>query len=193
MEIHITKDGQQLGPFTLAQVNTALAGGELSPDDLAWHEGAPGWIMLGAVDGVVAPALRPPMPPPPPAEKMDAPVSESPWDLLHQKFPDLEPISDVPSLWEWGALGVGMWGRRDFDPDTVSYTKTQCITLMFLPVFAVEAYRVIEDEERAFLTPPALTFVGRHRLSAFARSWNWVVGLGFFMWLGWVLLGVFRK
>jgi hypothetical protein len=67
MKIHITKDGQQYGPFTLAQVNTALAGGELSPDDLAWHEGAPSWIMLGAVHGVVAPALRPPMPPPPPA------------------------------------------------------------------------------------------------------------------------------
>ena len=68
MKIHITKDGQQYGPFTLAQVNTALAGGELSPDDLAWHEGAPSWIMLGAVHGVVAPALRPPMPPPPPAD-----------------------------------------------------------------------------------------------------------------------------
>ena len=66
MKIHITKDGQQYGPFTLAQVNTALAGGELSPDDLAWHEGLTEWIILAAVDGVVAPHPSRSMPPPPP-------------------------------------------------------------------------------------------------------------------------------
>ena len=58
MEIHITKDGQQYGPYTLEEVNAQLAGGDLSPNDLAWHEGAPGWIMLAAVAGVVAPAPR---------------------------------------------------------------------------------------------------------------------------------------
>ena len=70
METHITKDGQQYGPYTLEEVNAQLAGGDLSPNDLAWHEGAPGWIMLAAVAGVVAPAPRvsgaagpPPMPP----------------------------------------------------------------------------------------------------------------------------------
>ena len=67
MEIHITKDGQQYGPYTLEEVNAQLAGGGLSPDDLAWHEGAPGWIMLSAVEGVVA---RAPERQPPPAPKL---------------------------------------------------------------------------------------------------------------------------
>ena len=70
MKIHITKDGQTYGPYTLNEVNAALAGGELSPDDLAWHEGAPGWIMLGAVDGVVTPRSTRSMPLPPPVRSV---------------------------------------------------------------------------------------------------------------------------
>jgi len=40
----------------LKAVNAYLAEGSLSPNDLAWHEGAPDWIKLGAVNGVKAPA-----------------------------------------------------------------------------------------------------------------------------------------
>ena len=38
MNIHIQRDGQQMGPYPLEQVNEYLAQGTLLPTDPAWHE-----------------------------------------------------------------------------------------------------------------------------------------------------------
>lgn len=62
MQITIVRDGQQMGPYPLEQVNTCLAQGMLIPSDLAWYEGAPGWVPLTQVPGVVVaggPAMVP--------------------------------------------------------------------------------------------------------------------------------------
>lgn len=69
-KIMVTQNGQQYGPYTLEEVNRLLASGDLSVNDLAWHEGAPGWIMLAAVAGVTAPAPKPShsKPPSPPTQ-----------------------------------------------------------------------------------------------------------------------------
>jgi uncharacterized RDD family membrane protein YckC len=66
MQIYISRNGQQLGPYTLEVVNAGLAAGSFSPDDLAWHEAATAWAPLSTVPGVT-PGVRPPPPPPPPA------------------------------------------------------------------------------------------------------------------------------
>ena len=50
--IHILRDGQQFGPYSLEEVNTFLADGSLLPSDQAWYEGAPEWIPLTEVPGV---------------------------------------------------------------------------------------------------------------------------------------------
>jgi hypothetical protein len=52
MQIHIARDGKQLGPFSLEEVNRQLAAGTLSLSDNAWYEGASGWAPLSAVPGV---------------------------------------------------------------------------------------------------------------------------------------------
>ena len=39
MSFLVSKDGQEIGPFTLDQVNSQLAGGMLDPEDLCWTEG----------------------------------------------------------------------------------------------------------------------------------------------------------
>lgn len=52
MQVHIARNGQALGPFSIEEINRQLAVGTLSPSDLAWHEGAPGWIALSTVPGV---------------------------------------------------------------------------------------------------------------------------------------------
>ena len=52
MQVHIARNGQALGPFSLEEINRQLAVGTLSPSDLAWYEGAPGWIALSTVPGV---------------------------------------------------------------------------------------------------------------------------------------------
>src|SRR5437588_709619 len=54
MQIHIARDGQKMGPFTLEEVNRQLAAGILRLSDLAWYEGAAGWAALSTVPGVGA-------------------------------------------------------------------------------------------------------------------------------------------
>jgi uncharacterized protein DUF4190/uncharacterized protein DUF4339 len=52
MQIHVARDGKQLGPFTLEEINRQLAAGTLSLSDNAWYEGAAGWAPLSTVPGV---------------------------------------------------------------------------------------------------------------------------------------------
>jgi hypothetical protein len=52
MQIHIARNGQPTGPFSLEEVNRQLAAGTLSVSDQAWYEGAAGWAPLSMVPGV---------------------------------------------------------------------------------------------------------------------------------------------
>lgn len=52
MQIHIARDGQPMGPFSLDEINRQLAAGTLSLSDQAWYEGAAGWAPLSTVPGV---------------------------------------------------------------------------------------------------------------------------------------------
>jgi hypothetical protein len=54
MQIHVARNGQKMGPFSLEEVNRQLAAGTLSLSDLAWYEGAAGWAALSTVPGVSA-------------------------------------------------------------------------------------------------------------------------------------------
>ncbi|MFN9738320.1 MAG: RDD family protein [Pseudomonadota bacterium] len=55
MQIHINRDGQNFGPYTLDEARQYLASGNLIETDLAWFEGAANWMPLSQVPGV-APA-----------------------------------------------------------------------------------------------------------------------------------------
>lgn len=57
MQIHINRAGQQLGPFSIEEVNRKLSDGTLSPTDQAWYEGAAGWAPLSGVPGVTIPSV----------------------------------------------------------------------------------------------------------------------------------------
>ncbi len=57
MQIFINRDGQQFGPFTLEQVNDALAAGQLLATDLAFYEGLQQWVPLSQVQGVILPGV----------------------------------------------------------------------------------------------------------------------------------------
>jgi hypothetical protein len=85
MQIYVGKNGQQLGPFSLEEVNRKLADGTFAGTDLAWYEGATGWAPLSSVAGIVippsaaasAPAPAPvsaPRPAPIPVQPAAAPV-----------------------------------------------------------------------------------------------------------------------
>jgi hypothetical protein len=74
MQIYVGKSGQQLGPFSLEEVNRKLADGTFAGTDLAWYEGAAGWAPLSGVPGAVIPAAAPPTPAPMPATVQPAPA-----------------------------------------------------------------------------------------------------------------------
>ena len=52
MQIFIQHNGQQTGPFTVEQVRAGLANGTYQPSDMAWHEGAAGWLPLSTIPGI---------------------------------------------------------------------------------------------------------------------------------------------
>jgi Domain of unknown function (DUF4190)/GYF domain 2 len=56
MQIHVAREGKQLGIFSLEEINRQLAAGTLSLSDQAWYEGAAGWAALSTVPGVGATA-----------------------------------------------------------------------------------------------------------------------------------------
>jgi hypothetical protein len=58
MEIYITRANEQFGPYSDEDVRRHLASGELSPDDLAWHEGLTEWQPLSRL--VCLAPIRPP-------------------------------------------------------------------------------------------------------------------------------------
>ena len=70
MDIHLSRDGQSLGPFPLEETRRRLAAGELLPTDLAWTGGQADWVPLATLPGfapvpTVAPVpLSPPRLPP---------------------------------------------------------------------------------------------------------------------------------
>jgi hypothetical protein len=77
MQIYVGKNGQQLGPFSLEEVNRKLADGTFAASDLAWYEGAAGWAPLSSVAGVVIPPAPAATPAPAPAPA-PAPVTAAP-------------------------------------------------------------------------------------------------------------------
>ena len=67
--LHISRDGQQFGPYKESTAREHLASGALKATDNAWYSGADGWKPLKEVlDGAQSPA--PTAPPPPQVSKI---------------------------------------------------------------------------------------------------------------------------
>jgi len=52
MQIHISRNGQNLGHYALDEINRGLLNGVFALSDLAWHEGLPEWGTLASIAGV---------------------------------------------------------------------------------------------------------------------------------------------
>ncbi len=53
----------------------------------------------------------------------------------------MEPVSSAPSLGSVNGIGLTMYGKRDVDASG-AYTKTRFFVIFFLPVLAIDAWRV---------------------------------------------------
>jgi hypothetical protein len=74
---------------------------------------------------------------------------------------ELEPVRKAPSLTTINAFGFKLYGKSDYDSDTESYMTTQYFVAMFLPLFPVARYRVIEEEGSTY------RFLGKGKLRPF--------------------------
>jgi hypothetical protein len=77
MTLYITKNGQQLGPYTLSQARELVANGTLLATDWAWYEGITNWIPLQQVPGFVPGSIPESTPAFPAAVTTDASASLS--------------------------------------------------------------------------------------------------------------------
>jgi hypothetical protein len=106
MQIHIARDGKQLGPFSLEEINRQLAAGTLSLSDNAWYEGAAGWMPLSSVPGVTGATSAPPPVSPAtpiaPASPVVSPVATAP---VVPRAPT-EPLA----IWSFVLSLVGLLG-----------------------------------------------------------------------------------
>lgn len=87
---------------------------------------------------------------------------------LFLRFPDLRPIEKPPSLGTFNGFGFSVYGRRDTDLETGTYVKTWCVCALFVPILALQAFRVADAQKGWY-------FLGRVPLSGLAKSWNLLV------------------
>src|SRR5262245_28042112 len=85
---------------------------------------------------------------------------------LASRFPQMRPVASPPSLESVVGTGFGLIGRRDHDPATDSIVKTRVLRLLFVPLAALDAYRVSAAPEGGWYV------LGREPLSGAARVWN---------------------
>ena len=63
MNYYLGRKGEKLGPYTLAQLQTMMAQGQVFPDDLAWGEGMPSWLPAVQVLGSAGHPIQQPVAP----------------------------------------------------------------------------------------------------------------------------------
>lgn len=88
---------------------------------------------------------------------------------LHEIFPDLIPIRRVPFLFTLNGFGTSLAGRRDFDAPTGTFVTNLVVTLLWIPVFVLAAYRVIPASGNSY------HFLGREPVSKWVRRLQWGV------------------
>ena len=98
MQIHINRDGQNYGPYSLDEARQYLASGNLIETDLAWFEGAANWMPLSQVPGITP--ARPAAPAP-----VAAPVAAARAAVASVAAPAAAPASMA------GITYAGFWRR----------------------------------------------------------------------------------
>jgi hypothetical protein len=168
MNIYIVKGGQQLGPYTIDQVNAEASAGRVTSDDLAWVEGWSNWQPLLTLRGFT-PSSPPPVPttsyPPLPPLQTSIPIptqqSSNREELLRlfvgtnygyyakmwkPEEQPLEPLwtppSDPKDSWNWAALFLG--------PTWMAYRKMYVYSLMFIAAAVVVAICAQAFDSRLF-------------------------------------------
>lgn len=93
-------------------------------------------------------------------------------------FGSLKPIGTAPSLTTINGIGFKMYGKSDLDPETNSYLTTYYFVALFIPVFPIARYRIIEVAGNRY------SFLGKAPLRKVDR---WHLGIAIVVILGGIL------
>src|SRR5262245_26471687 len=85
---------------------------------------------------------------------------------LRDRFPWMRPIDQVPTPFRVLGTGTTMIGRRDHHAETNTYVSTHCLTVLFVPVLALGAYRVQDSPAGGWY------FLGREHMSTISWAGN---------------------
>lgn len=78
----------------------------------------------------------------------------------------MKPLKNPPGLFTLNGFGLGMYGKRAADPETGTYIKTRCICAVFIPILALDAFRVADAGGGGWY------FLGKEKLGTFASLWR---------------------
>jgi len=78
-------------------------------------------------------------------------------------FADLKPISGAPWLFTLNGIGFTLYGHSDFDAETQSFIAIYYFTVLFIPIFPIARYRVINEKGNSY------RFLGKLPLRSFDR------------------------
>jgi hypothetical protein len=89
---------------------------------------------------------------------------------FRDRFPELQPIPSPPTLYRINGVGTTVLGERDRDHDTSTYVKTRYFTFLYIPIAAIDAFRVAD-------APKGWYFIGREPLTLAEKVFNAIVPL----------------
>lgn len=85
-------------------------------------------------------------------------------------YGDLEPIDSAPSLYTINGCGVTLYGNTDLHKETGSYMATYYFVFLFVPIFPICRYRVINSGGNSY------RFLGKGPLRTFDK-WHIAVSV----------------
>jgi hypothetical protein len=154
MKIWINRAGQNIGTFTLAEVQRGLNQGQFVPTDLAWQEGMETWKPLAEFAGLQMPPQQAPA-----ALAPSAPLSpDAPPPLAQNTLARVEGAEDGPAWERRKELGFAQallqtWKEVLFNP-TASFSRMKTsggfatpllfnLTMVVIYAFFTTIYRLL--------------------------------------------------
>jgi tetratricopeptide (TPR) repeat protein len=91
---------------------------------------------------------------------------------------DVKPIDHPPTLRTINTVGFRLFGRREFDPHSDSYVASYCFVVLFIPLFPIACYRVIQRSSSSWVFLGRVPFSVREK-----RHWLFFAVAVFAIWL----------
>jgi tetratricopeptide (TPR) repeat protein len=85
---------------------------------------------------------------------------------LRDRFPWMKPVDQIPTVFRVLGTGPTMVGKSSYHDETGTYVSAHCLTVLFVPVLALGAYRVQDNPRGGWF------FLGKEPLSVLSWCGN---------------------